>query len=102
MGTGAGGGVSTGVQLAIATAAAAAAARTTPLHRASRRPGRPASAAVVAKLELDAEILAPEHRDDRLELVAGGARHPDLVALDRRLGLLEAAVLDRLDDLLRY
>src|SRR6185369_13580672 len=62
----------------------------------------PASAAVIAKLELDAEVLTTQQRHDGLQLVPGRAGHPDLVPLDRRLRLLEAAVLDGLDDLLAH
>src|SRR5262250_3258294 len=59
------------------------------------------SAAVIAKLELDAEILAAEQRNDGLELVLGRARDPDLVALNAGGGLPESRVLDGLHDLLR-
>jgi hypothetical protein len=67
-GAGLGGGAD-GVQLATTTATAAAVPTTTPPQRATtRRPRR--SAAIVAKLELDPEILGPQERDDRLQLVA--------------------------------
>src|SRR5512134_4132963 len=59
---------------------------------------RPRSAAVIAKRELDAEILAAQVAHDRLQLVSGGTADAQFVALDARLHLLEAAVLDRLDD----
>src|SRR5687768_3795006 len=90
-GAGCPGGAS-GTQLA--SAANPSASTSAPPRRRRR------SAAVVAKLELDAEVSAPQHRDDGLQLVLGGAGHPDLVALDRGLGLPEAALLDRLHDLL--
>src|SRR6476646_6845269 len=59
------------------------------------------SAAVIAKLELDAEVLPTEKRHHGLKVVLGRARHPDLVALDAGGGFAKARVLDRLDDLLR-
>ena len=42
------------------------------------------SAAVVAKLELDAEILSPQQPHDGLKIVLGRARHPNLLALNTR------------------
>src|SRR5215208_2315418 len=59
------------------------------------------SAAVVAKFELDPEILAFEERDHGLQLVARRRGHPDFITLDARLHLLESLVLDCLDDSLR-
>src|SRR5881394_4665057 len=53
-------------------------------------------AAVVAKFELETEILCPQVGDHRLQLVFRRTGHPDLIALNARLGLLETAVLDRL------
>jgi hypothetical protein len=67
-GTGPAGGAA-GVQLATATATPAATDVTKAAQRARRYRGEPASAAVVAKPELDAEILALETGDDRLQLV---------------------------------
>src|SRR6476660_8690912 len=102
-GTGVGpGGAGVGVQLATATAAAAASVTPTAVQRRSRARALPASAAIIAKLELDAEVLTTEQRDDGLQLVPGRAGHPDLVPLNRRLRLLEATVLDGLDDLLPH
>src|SRR5690606_784154 len=59
------------------------------------------SRAEVAELQLEAEILLLQHRDDCLKLVDGGRLYPNLVVLNLRLHLLEAPILDRLDDLLR-
>jgi hypothetical protein len=67
-GIGPAGGV-VGVQLATTTATAEATEIARPPHRTSRHRRGPVSAAVVAKLELDAEILAFEEGDDRLQLV---------------------------------
>src|SRR3954451_9813230 len=66
---------------------------------ASRRIG--SSAAVIAKLELDSEILAPKKGDHPLQFVPRGSSDPHLVSLNGSLHLLEALVLDRLDDALR-
>src|SRR5688572_7237927 len=74
----------------------------TQLARATSSSGNPNrrrlgwSAPVVAKLELDPEILASEERNHRLELVSGRCRHPDLIPLNRRLNFLETVVFDRL------
>src|SRR3954470_22860801 len=49
--------------------------------------------AKVPELELDAEVLASQQRDRLLQVVAGGAAHPDLLSLDGRLHLLQLRVL---------
>src|SRR5712691_1443887 len=59
------------------------------------------SAAVIAKLELDAEVLPSEEGDHRLQIVLRRARHPDFFALDAGARLAKPGVLDRLHDLLR-
>jgi hypothetical protein len=53
-------------------------------------------APVVAKLELEPEVLALEEGDDALQLVARGSGYPHFVTLDGGLDLLEATILDRL------
>src|SRR5260221_6095172 len=58
------------------------------------------SAAVVAEPELEPKVPGLEEGDDPLKLVLRGAGDPELIALDRRLDLLEAALLDRLLDFL--
>jgi hypothetical protein len=60
---------------------------------------RISGSAVIGELQRDAEVAAPEHGHDLLEVVLGPADDAHLVRLDRRLDL-ELAVLDRLDDLL--
>src|SRR5690349_11682306 len=69
--------------------------RTSPRGRAKRHQGS-GSVAIVAKLELDPEVLSPEKRDHRLKLIARGCRHSDLITLDGRLNFLEALILDGL------
>src|SRR5207244_878271 len=69
-----------------------------PGARRPRTARRAASSAVVPELELEPELLGPQERDYLLELVLGRRLHPDLLALDRGLRLLELLVLDRLDD----
>jgi hypothetical protein len=53
-------------------------------------------APVVAKLELEPEVLALEEGDDVLQLVARGSGYPHFVTLDGGLNLLETTILDRL------
>src|SRR4051812_10149864 len=62
-------GPAAGVQLPIVSPAAAAARNAAP-HGRSRPPGNAASAAVVAKVELDSEVLGLERGDHGLQLVA--------------------------------
>src|SRR5206468_7076096 len=69
-----------------------------PGARRPRTARRAASSAVVPEFELEPELLGPQERDYLLELVLGGRLHPDLLALDRGLRLLELLVLERLDD----
>src|SRR5688572_12673811 len=55
---------------------------------------------IIAEFELDLEILTLEEGHGALEVVLRGGRHAHLVALDRRLDLLELRVLDRRGNLL--
>src|SRR3954470_18371671 len=58
------------------------------------------STPVIAKLELDLEVLALEKSDHPLQCVSRRRRHPELIALNRGLHLLEALVLHRLHNAL--
>jgi hypothetical protein len=53
--------------------------------------------AVVAKFELDPEVLSLEEGYDRLQLVSRRRRDSDLLALNAGLNLLESLVLDGFD-----
>src|SRR5687768_4019386 len=77
--------------------------RTTRARRARSpaSPRAPRRSAVVAELELDAEVPAAQERDRLLEVVARRTGHAHLVALDGRLDLLQLRVLDRRGDLPR-
>src|SRR5690606_12648345 len=72
-------------------------AQTGVLHRFPSVPGRGVSA-VVGELERDAEVLALEQGDDRLQVILLLAGDPQLVALDLRLHALGPAVADGLAD----
>src|SRR5690242_540153 len=56
--------------------------------------------AVVAELQLDAEVLLAEQRHGRLQLVFRRRRDAHLISLDRRLDFLQLRVLDGRRDLL--
>jgi hypothetical protein len=67
----------------------------TSANQSRRRAAR--SAAVVAKFELDPEVLSLEEGYDRLQLVSRRRGDSDLLALNAGLNLLESLVLDGFD-----
>src|SRR5690349_19651450 len=79
-----------GIASSIVSASASAVAATVP----------PPSAAVVAELECDAEVLFPQEANRLLKVVLRRRRHAHLIRLDGRLDPFQLVVLDELDDVL--
>src|SRR6476469_3389499 len=63
--------------------------------------GEPGGSALVGERQRDVEVGLAQHPLDGLEVVAGLARDPQLIALDLALDALGALVADQLVDLLR-
>src|SRR5262245_11032575 len=73
-------------------------------RRSPRSRGRPSGRPlppIVAELQCDAEVLFSQQTHHFLQIVSGPRADAQLIALNRRLDLLQLRILDELDDVPR-